>query len=165
MTKSALLSQNGSIHTFRSSIEYESVLSRHDKFVDDWNDNNLPNTLEKGGIEIVRDQGKLYGHLCVAVTSNSDNGDTNSSNGNEIFNEGMSVAKYAVALSTGCSAVIPSQVQGLVEAHPWTSRNTTSAKKSPHSLGVACEMAHAWWALGTEEVTIIGRHKGILNIS
>ena len=109
MTKSALLSQNGSIHTFRSSIEYESVLSRHDKFVDDWNDNNLPNTLEKGGIEIV-----------------------------------MSVAKYAVALSTGCSAVIPSQVQGLVEAHPWTSRNTTSAKKSPHSLGVAYEMAHAW---------------------
>lgn len=99
MTKSALLSQNGSIHTFRSSIEYESVLSRHDKFVDDWNDNNLPNTLEKGGIEIVRDQGKLYGSLCVAVTSNSDNGDTNSSNGNEIFNEGMSVAKYAVALS------------------------------------------------------------------
>ena len=64
---------------------------------------------------------------------------------------------------------IPSQIQGLVEAHPWTSRNATSAKKAPHSLAiigdgaVACEMAHAWQALGTTEVIILSRHKRILD--
>jgi pyruvate/2-oxoglutarate dehydrogenase complex dihydrolipoamide dehydrogenase (E3) component len=72
-------------------------------------------------------------------------------------------------LSTGSSSAIPSQVQGLVEARPWTSRNATSAKKAPHSLAiigdgaVACEMAHAWWALGTTEVILISRHKRILD--
>lgn len=81
----------------------------------------------------------------------------------------MLVANHAVVLSTGSSAVIPSQIQGLVEAHPWTSRNATSAKKAPSSLAIigdgaaACEMAHAWWALGTKEIAIISRHKRILD--
>ena len=57
----------------------------------------------------------------------------------------------------------------MVEAHPWTSRNATSAKKAPRSLAiigdgaVACEMAHAWWALGTKAVTILSRNRRILD--
>jgi pyruvate/2-oxoglutarate dehydrogenase complex dihydrolipoamide dehydrogenase (E3) component len=68
------------------------------------------------------------------------------------------VANHAVVLSTGSSSVIPSQIQGLAEAHPRTSRNATSARKAPRSpaiIGdgaVACELVHAWWALGTREV-------------
>ena len=64
---------------------------------------------------------------------------------------------------------IPSQIKGLVEAHPWTSRNATSAKKAPRSLAiigdgaVACEMAHAWWALGTKAVTILSKNRRILD--
>ena len=72
-------------------------------------------------------------------------------------------------MSTGSRAAIPSQIKGLVEAHPWTSRNATSAKKAPRSLAiigdgaVACEMAHAWWALGTKAVTILSRNRRILD--
>jgi len=56
----------------------------------------------------------------------------------------------------------------LTEVNPWTNRNATGAKKAPSSLAimgdgaVGCEMAHAWWSLGTK-VTIISKHDRILN--
>jgi pyruvate/2-oxoglutarate dehydrogenase complex dihydrolipoamide dehydrogenase (E3) component len=159
----------GSKQATQGILSVKSVLTRRDKFVDDWNDSNLANTLQKGGIDIIRGLGELYAPLRVIVTSNNDASGTNSSNGNGSFTKMMLIANYAVVLCTGSSAVVPLQVQGLVEAKPWTSRNATSAKKSPRSLAimgdgaVACEMAHAWWALGTKEITIISRHKGILN--
>lgn len=77
------------------------------------------------------------------------------------------VARHAVVLCTGSSAIIPA-VPGLVQARPWTGRNATSAKNPPHNLAimgdgpVACEMADAWCALGTK-VTILSRHERILN--
>ncbi|MFL6419361.1 MAG: FAD-dependent oxidoreductase [Nitrososphaeraceae archaeon] len=109
----------------------------------------------------------------VIVVSNNNKDYTGSDNSNSGSNNNSSikvlVANHAIVLSTGSSAVIPSQIQGLAEAHPWTSRNATSAKKAPRSLAitgdgaVACEMAHAWWALGTREVIIISKHKTILD--
>jgi len=72
-----------------------------------------------------------------------------------------------VVLSTGSRARIP-KVKGLTDAHPWTNRNATGAKRAPSSLAiigdgrVGCEMAHAWWSLGTT-VTIISKHDRILN--
>ena len=90
--------------------------------------------------------------VIVVSNSNSSVTSSNKSDGYSISSKikMVLVANHAVILSTGSRAAIPSQIQGLEEAHPWTSRNATSAKKAPHSLAiigdgaVACEMAHAW---------------------
>jgi pyruvate/2-oxoglutarate dehydrogenase complex dihydrolipoamide dehydrogenase (E3) component len=161
----------GSRQATRGLLSVESVLTRRDMFVDDWNDGKLTNMLEKGGIDIVRGQGKLYGPMRVLITSYNDGGGNATSNSSNSSSTSsiLLVANHAVVLSTGSSAVIPSQVKGLVESRPWTSRNATSSKKAPNSLAimgdgaVACEMAHAWWALGSKVITIISRHQGILN--
>jgi pyruvate/2-oxoglutarate dehydrogenase complex dihydrolipoamide dehydrogenase (E3) component len=163
---------DGSRQAAQGQLSVESTLTRRDTFVDNWKDDNLTKMLQEDGVEIVRGQGRLDGPRRVIVVSNNNNNYTGSDNSDNSNNNGSTkvlVANHAIVLSTGSSAVIPSQIQGLVEAHPWTSRNATSAKKAPRSLAiigdgaVACEMAHAWWALGTTEVIIISRHKRILD--
>ena len=163
---------DGSRQAAQGLLSVESVLTRRDIFVDHWNDDNLTKMLEEGGVDIIRGQGRLDGPRRVIVVSNNNGytgSDKSDSNTNSSAITMVLVANHAVVLSTGSSAVIPSQIQGLVEAHPWTSRNATSAKKAPHSLAiigdgaVACEMAHAWRALGTTEVIILSRHKRILD--
>jgi pyruvate/2-oxoglutarate dehydrogenase complex dihydrolipoamide dehydrogenase (E3) component len=168
---------DGSRQAAQGPLSVESTLTRRDTFVDHWNDDNLTKMLQEGGVDIIRGQGKLDGprRVIVVVSNNNNNNngytgsDNSGSNSNSSAITKMLVANHVVVLSTGSSAVIPSQIQGLVEARPWTSRNATSAKKAPHSLAiigdgaVACEMAHAWWALGTTEVSIISRNKRILN--
>ena len=131
--------------------------------------------LQEGGVDIVRGQGKLDGpRRVIVVSNNNNNGYTGSDYSDSITSNSSAITKvlladHAVVLSTGSSPVIPSRIQGLVEARPWTSRNATSSKKAPRSLAiigdgaVACEMAHAWWALGTTEVIIISKHKRILD--
>jgi pyruvate/2-oxoglutarate dehydrogenase complex dihydrolipoamide dehydrogenase (E3) component len=165
---------DGSRQAAQGPLSVKSTLTRRDTFVNHWNDDTLTKMLQEDGVEIVRGQGRLDGPRRVIVISNnnkdytrSDN--TNNSNNNSRAFTKVLVANHAVVLSTGSSAVIPSQIQGLVEAHPWTSRNATSANKAPRSLAiigdgaVACEMAHAWWALGTKEVIIISKHRRILD--
>ena len=135
----------------------------------------MTKALQENGVDIMRGQGKLDGPRRVIVVSNNNNNnsytgsdDSNSSNNGTAITK-LLVANHAVVLSTGSRAAIPSQIKGLVEAHPWTSRNATSAKKAPRSLAiigdgaVACEMAHAWWALGTKAVTILSRNRRILD--
>jgi pyruvate/2-oxoglutarate dehydrogenase complex dihydrolipoamide dehydrogenase (E3) component len=167
---------NGSRQAAQGQLSIESTLTRRDAFVDNWTDDNMTKMLQEAGVDIIRGQGRLDGPQRVIVVSNnnngytgSDNSDSSTSNNNRNALTKVLVANHAVVLSTGSSAVIPLQIQGLVEAHPWTSRNATSAKKAPRSLAiigdgaVACEMAHAWWALGTREVIIISKHKRILD--
>jgi pyruvate/2-oxoglutarate dehydrogenase complex dihydrolipoamide dehydrogenase (E3) component len=138
-------------------LSAESVLSRRDRFADQWDDSKVKGTLEKGGVVILRGQGQLDGPKRVIISSNND----------DKSNTKTLVAKQAVVLSTGSRATIP-KVKGLTEAQPWTNRNATGAKKAPSSLAimgdgaVGCEMAHAWWSLGTK-VTIISKHDRILN--
>jgi pyruvate/2-oxoglutarate dehydrogenase complex dihydrolipoamide dehydrogenase (E3) component len=77
------------------------------------------------------------------------------------------VANQAVVLSIGSRTTIPN-VKGLIEAQPWTNSDATGANRAPSSLAimgdgaVGCEMAHAWWSLGSK-VTIISKHNRILN--
>ena len=138
-------------------LSAESVLSRRDRFADQWDDSKVKGTLEKGGVVIVRGQGQLDGPKRVIISSKND-----SKNNTKTL-----VAKQAVVLSTGSRATIP-KVKGLTEAQPWTNRDATGAKRAPSSLAimgdgaVGCEMAHAWWSLGTT-VTIISKHDRILN--
>ena len=147
----------GAKQAVHGRLSAESVLSRRDRFADQWDDSKVKNTLEKGGVTIVRGQGQLGGPRLVIVSSN---------NGGK-SNTKTLVAKQAVVLSTGSRATIP-KVKGLTEAQPWTNRNATGAKRAPSSLAimgdgaVGCEMAHAWWSLGTK-VTIISKHDKILD--
>ena len=168
---------DGSRQAAQGRLSVESVLTRRDTFVDHWNDDNLIKVLEEGGVDIIKGQGKLDGPRRVIVVSNNNNNNNNGYTGSDNSDSNSDstavrkvlVANHVVVLSTGSSAVIPSQIQGLVEVRPWTSRNATSAKKAPRSLAiigdgaVACEMAYAWSALGTTEVIIISRHKRILD--
>jgi pyruvate/2-oxoglutarate dehydrogenase complex dihydrolipoamide dehydrogenase (E3) component len=148
----------GAKQTVHGMPNVMSVLSRRDRFVDQWDDSREKEALEKAGVVIVRGQGHLDGPRRVIVSSISNDG-----------NNGIItlVANQAVVLSTGSRARIP-DVKGLTEAQPWTNRNATSAKTAPSSLAimgdgvVACEMAHAWWSLGTK-VTIMSKHDRILN--
>jgi pyruvate/2-oxoglutarate dehydrogenase complex dihydrolipoamide dehydrogenase (E3) component len=147
----------GAKQAVHGRLSAESVLSRRDRFADQWDDNKVKNTLEKGGVTIVRGQGQLHGPRRVIISSNND-GKSNTK---------TLVAKQAVVLSTGSRATIP-KVTGLIETQPWTNRDTTGAKRAPSSLAimgdgaVACEMAHAWWSLGTK-VTIMSKHERVLN--
>jgi pyruvate/2-oxoglutarate dehydrogenase complex dihydrolipoamide dehydrogenase (E3) component len=141
------------------SLSVESVFARRDAFVDHWDDANLTNMMEEGGVHILRGHGRLDGHKRVVVTSAD--GDSSSAISTPL------VARHAVVLSTGSSPDIP-DVPGLLEAKPWTSRDATSAKKVPQRLvvigdgPVACEMADSWSALGAK-VTILSRHERILD--
>jgi pyruvate/2-oxoglutarate dehydrogenase complex dihydrolipoamide dehydrogenase (E3) component len=136
------------------TLSVESIFARRDNFVDHWNDSKLADKLMEKAIHIFRGHGRLNGPKSVVVTSG---------NGNNT----SLVARHAVVLCTGSSAVIP-EVPGLVQARPWTGRNATSAKKPPQHLAimgdgpVACEMANVWSALGSK-VTILSRHERILN--
>src|SRR5262249_47425597 len=104
------------------NLHVDSVLSRRDVFVDNWDDHNLTKVMEGGGVHIIRGHGRLDGRKRVNVTSS----------------DGVSarlVARHAVVLSTGSSSTIP-DVPGLVQARPWSSRNATSAKKVPQRLAI-----------------------------
>ncbi|MDQ3852047.1 MAG: NAD(P)/FAD-dependent oxidoreductase [Thermoproteota archaeon] len=135
-------------------LSVESILARRDTFVDNWNDSKLADKLTENAVPVMRGHGRLNGPKRVVVTSVNGNNTT-------------LAARHAVVLCTGSSAIIP-EMQGLVQARPWTGRNATSAKNPPHHLAmmgdgpVACEMADAWCALGTK-VTILSRHERILN--
>ncbi|MGI0086057.1 MAG: dihydrolipoyl dehydrogenase family protein, partial [Nitrososphaerales archaeon] len=68
---------------------------------------------------------------------------------------------------TGSRPAIPS-IPGLAESKPWTNRDATGAKKAPERLAilgggpVAVEMATAWSALGSREITLIERGERLL---
>jgi pyruvate/2-oxoglutarate dehydrogenase complex dihydrolipoamide dehydrogenase (E3) component len=143
----------GAKQAVHGQLSAESVFSRRNKFVDNWDDSNMKAMVEKPGVVVVRGRGHLDGPRRVIVSSKDD---------------GITlVANKAVVLSTGTKARIDPKVKGLIEAQPWTNRNATGAKKVPSSLAimgdgpVGCEMAHAYSSLGTK-VTLLSRDKGIL---
>ena len=118
-------------------------------FASNWDDSGQVKWLRHAKIDLLRGHGRLTGERRVSVTD-KDGITTNLT------------ARQAVAVCTGSRPAIP-DVPGLAEAHPWTSREATSAKSVPRRLAilgggvVACEMATAWKQLGTEEITVIER--------
>lgn len=143
----------GAKQAVHGQLSAESVFSRRNKFVDNWDDSNMKAMVEKPGVVVVRGRGHLDGPRRVIVSSKDD---------------GITlVANKAVVLSTGTRARIDPKVKGLTEAQPWTNRNATGAKKVPSSLAimgdgpVACEMAHAYSSLGTK-VTLLSINDWIL---
>lgn len=138
----------GAAEAVTGGLDVRAVLARRDSFTNDWSDDGQVKWLDSAGIDLVRGHGRLTAEREVTVTD-ADGG------------ERVLKARHAVAISTGSDAVIP-EIDGLVEASPWTSREATSAQEIPVSLAiigggvVAVEMATAYAGLGAE-VTIVAR--------
>ncbi|HTU76910.1 MAG TPA: NAD(P)/FAD-dependent oxidoreductase [Trebonia sp.] len=124
-----------------TELQPEKVLARRDYFAADWKDDGQVEWLHGADIELFRGKGRLAGPRTVAI------------------GEQRLVARQAVVVATGSDAVVPPELAG---ARPWTSREATSARQVPPRLVivgggvVACEMAAAWSALGSQ-VTLLAR--------
>ncbi len=139
----------GAREAVTGKLNVPAVFKRRDSVVSNWDDSGQAKWLRHAKVDLLRGHGKLTGERRVSVTDK----------------DGITTdltARQAVAVCTGTRPAIP-DIPGLAEAHPWTSREATSAKSVPRRLAilgggvVACEMATAWKQLGTEEVTVIER--------
>lgn len=136
------------------TLDAAAVLARRDRFASHWKDDGQVQWLDTTKIDLVRGHGRLTGPRRVAVTA---------ADGTVV----ELAARHAVVLATGTRAAMP-PIPGLAETKPWTSREATSANAAPRRLVVlgggvvACEMATAWHALGTAEVTILQRAARLL---
>ncbi|MEV6164830.1 NAD(P)/FAD-dependent oxidoreductase [Streptomyces sp. NPDC052052] len=134
-------------------LDTGAVLARRDVYASHWKDDGQVAWLEGIGADIYRGQGRLTGERRVSVTAPDGT-------------EHHLTARHAVAVCTGSRAVVPA-LPGVDGAHPWTSREATSAKEVPDRLViigggvVGTEMATVWQALGAQ-VTLLVRGKGLL---
>ena len=136
----------GARQAITGTPDVAAILSRRDAFAAHWDDTRQVQWLRESKIDLIRGYGRLAGTRRVMIINESGETDL--------------TARHAVVLCTGSRAAVPT-IPGLVEAHPWTSREATSAREAPRRLAilgggvVGCEMATAWSQLGTEELTII----------
>ena len=145
---------DGAAQAVSGTLDALAVLARRDRFASHWKDDGQVRWLDGEHIDLVRGHGRLAGERRVAVTGRDGT-------------VTMLAARHAVVVATGSRAALP-PVPGLADAHPWTSREATSAPAAPASLlvigggVVACEMATAWHALGTRTITILQRGSRLL---
>ncbi|MER6501289.1 NAD(P)/FAD-dependent oxidoreductase [Streptomyces sp. NPDC001455] len=134
-------------------LDTDAVLAHRDEYTSHWKDDGQAAWLEGIGADIFRGLGRLTGERTVSVAAPDGT-------------EHLLTARHAVALCTGSRAVVP-DLPGAAGAHPWTSREATSAKEVPGRLVivgggvVGTEMATVWQALGTQ-VTLLVRGPGLL---
>lgn len=130
-----------------AALDAAAVLERRDEFTSHWKDDGQVDWLEGAGLVLVRGRGRLDGVKRVAVETPD--------GGRRVL-----TARHAVAVCTGTLAALP-DLPGLADVRPWTSREATSAARVPARLAVvgggvvACEMATAWRALGSEVVQLV----------
>jgi dihydrolipoamide dehydrogenase len=129
------------------TLDAAAVLRRRDEFAAHWEDGGQVDWLESAGLVLVRGRGRLDGVRRVIVDTPD--------GGRRVL-----TARHAVAVCTGTRAALP-DLPGLAEVRPWTSREATSSSRVPGRLAVvgggvvACEMATAWRALGSEVVQLV----------
>lgn len=139
---------DGARQAIRGHVDVAGALRRRDALTHNGDDSSQVAWLESAGIDLVRGHGRLTAPKHVTVTA---------PDGSRI----ELVARHAVAICTGSSALIP-DTAGLADIRPWTSREATTAHEIPASLAiigggvVALEMATAYLDLGAE-VTVIAR--------
>src|SRR5699024_4393546 len=130
-----------------------AALERRNSFVSDYDDSGQVDWEKSAGVTLVRGRGRLAGPRRVAVETGA---------GGLILS-----AREGVAVCTGAEAVRP-PIDGLAQAHPWTSREATSMREVPGRIAiigggvVACEMATAAAGLGAEQVTMLVREDRLL---
>jgi dihydrolipoamide dehydrogenase len=150
----AAASVAGAREAITGNLDVGAILNRRNAFAANWDDGGQVKWVRGARIALVRGHGRLADERRVTVTDKT----------------GAATdltARRAVAICSGSRASIPA-IPGLGEAHPWTSRDATSARSAPRRLAilgggiVACEMATAWRRLGTEEITIIQRGQRLI---
>lgn len=128
-------------------LDAAAVLARRDEFTSHWKDDGQVDWLKSAGLVLVRGHGRLDGEKRVVVRTPDGE-------------QRVLTARHAVAVCTGTRAALP-ELPGLAEARPWTSREATASERVPPRLAVigggvvACEMATAWRALGSEVVQLV----------
>ncbi|MFG2085275.1 dihydrolipoyl dehydrogenase family protein [Spirillospora sp. NPDC048824] len=128
-------------------LDAAAVLRSRDGFAAHWKDDGQAGWVESAGLVLVRGYGRLDGPKRVVVRTPE--------GGQRVL-----TARHAVAVCTGTRAALP-DLPGLAEARPWTSREATASPRVPPRLAVvgggvvACEMATAWRALGSEVVHLV----------
>ncbi|MGH3994732.1 MAG: dihydrolipoyl dehydrogenase family protein, partial [Pseudonocardiaceae bacterium] len=131
----------GAAEAVTGSLDVPATLARRDVVVHHLDDSGQLPWLERRGIELVRERGRLEAERRVRA-------------GDDVL-----VAERAVVVATGTGALVP-PIDGLREADPWTNREITTATHVPPRLAilgggvVGVEMAQAWRALGAQ-VTLI----------
>jgi dihydrolipoamide dehydrogenase len=138
----------GAAEALRGGLEVRAVLARRDAFASHWSDEGQARWLAEAGISLVRGHARITAVREVTVTAPDGT-------------RRLLTARHAVAVATGSDALVP-DIDGLLDADPWTSREATSAQEVPESLAiigggvVAAEMATAYADLGSA-VTLIAR--------
>jgi pyruvate/2-oxoglutarate dehydrogenase complex dihydrolipoamide dehydrogenase (E3) component len=128
-------------------LDLPAVLERRDSFTHDHDDSGQVKWANDNGIDVLRGRGRLIGEKAVEVVAGD--GATRTI-----------TARHAVVIATGTTASVP-PVEGLREAHPWTSRDVTNLHEVPRRVAVigggvvACESATWLSGLGAREVTMI----------
>ena len=128
-------------------LDLPAVLERRDSFTHDHDDSGQVKWAGEVGIDVIRGRGRLAGEKSVEVVAGD--GSTRTI-----------AARHAVVIATGSTASIP-PIEGLREAHPWTSRDVTNLHEVPNRVAVigggvvACESATWLSGLGAREVTMI----------
>ena len=138
----------GAAEAVTGGVDVAAVLARRDRIVHEWQDTSQVDWLQGAGIDLIRGFGRVTAEREVSV---------------EAADGTVTVlrARHAVAVCTGSAALIP-DIDGLVDAAPWTSREATAVRDVPASLVilgggvVGVEMATAFVALGST-VTVIAR--------
>jgi dihydrolipoamide dehydrogenase len=128
-------------------LDLPAVLERRDRFTHNHDDSGQVGWATKAGIDVVRGRGRLTGEKSVEVVAGD--GTTRTL-----------AARHAVVIATGSMASIP-PIDGLREAHPWTSRDVTNLCEVPGRVAVigggvvACEATTWLSGLRAREVTVI----------
>jgi pyruvate/2-oxoglutarate dehydrogenase complex dihydrolipoamide dehydrogenase (E3) component len=131
------------VPTGNGGLDGEAILARRDEVIHDLDDSGQLPWLEKRGIELLRDEGRLDGERRVAV-------------GGDIL-----IARRAVVVATGSGAAMP-PIEGLDSVNAWNNRDATISKRVPASMivlgggPVGSELAQAWSSLGTTITLIEG---------
>ena len=143
----------GAREAFGAPLDVEAALHFRDTATSGWDDAGQVSWLDSAGITLVRGHGRIAGARRVEVTAPDGSVET-------------LVARSAVAVCTGTSAVIP-DIPGLRDASPWTNREAAAVQVVPERLVivgggvVAAEFATAFSSLGSQ-VTMLVRGDALL---
>jgi pyruvate/2-oxoglutarate dehydrogenase complex dihydrolipoamide dehydrogenase (E3) component len=148
---------DGARQAVTGRLDAGATLARRTAFTHDWQDDGQAEWLEGAEIELARGHGRLVGEREVEIVATA--GDA----GSRVVH-----ARHAVVVCTGTDPSIP-PIDGLAAADPWTNRQATRADAAPRRLvvlgggPVGCELATAWRALGSEDVTLVERGPHVLS--
>ena len=135
-------------------LDLQAVLKRRDRFTHDHDDSGQVKWATNAGIDVIRGRGRLTREKTLEVTT---------ADGSVLTVQ----ARHAVVIATGTTPTVP-PIDGLREAHPWTSRDVTNLREVPARVAVigggvvGCESTTWLAGLGAREVTVIEPEPSLL---